>query len=76
MSDGAVQVMRSRLQQRVDAGRSLRYTSSFRTLAIIIRGEGLRGLYKGIVPNLLRVMPQSSLMFVVYEGVLQGLELL
>ena len=76
MADGAVQVVRSRLQQRVGASQSLRYTSSFGTLAIIIRGEGWRALYKGIVPNLLRVMPQSSLMFVVYEGVLQGLELL
>ena len=74
--NGFLQVVRSRLQQRFNVGRTLQYRSSLGALAIIIRGEGWRGLYKGIMPNLLRVMPQSSLMFVVYEGTLHGLELL
>ena len=36
--------------------------------------KGMRGLYKGLVPNVLRVMPQSAITFLVYERVMQLLE--
>ncbi len=36
--------------------------------------EGTGGLYKGLVPNVLRVMPQSAITFLVYEKVMQLLE--
>ena len=29
------------------------------------------GFYKGLVPNVLRVMPQSALTFLVYESVMR-----
>jgi len=32
------------------------------------RYEGLRGFYKGLVPNVLRVTPACALTFVVYEN--------
>lgn len=35
--------------------------------------EGFAGLYKGLVPNVLRVMPQSALTFLVYESVMHYL---
>ena len=34
----------------------------------------MRGLYKGLLPNVLRVMPQSAITFLVYEKVMQLLE--
>ncbi len=33
--------------------------------------EGVGGFYKGLVPNVLRVMPQSALTFLVYESVMR-----
>lgn len=33
----------------------------------INRVEGVAGYYKGIVPNLIRVVPQTGITFVVYE---------
>lgn len=67
------QVMRARLQQRMDT-RDLKYTSLVHTFVLTTRREGIKGLYKGLVPNLLRVMPQSGVTFAVYEAVLQALD--
>ncbi|KAK9808587.1 hypothetical protein WJX72_000133 [[Myrmecia] bisecta] len=68
------QVIRSRLQQRMDPNRSVLYRSGWHTFRLILRREGPAGLYKGIVPNVLRVMPQSAITFLVYEKVMQLLE--
>ena len=69
-----MQVVRSRIQQRQDVYRGVRYESSWRSVQVILRREGVRGLYKGLVPNVLRVMPQSAITFLVYEKVMQLLE--
>ena len=69
-----MQVVRSRIQQRQDAYRGVRYESSWRSVQVILRREGVRGLYKGLVPNVLRVMPQSAITFLVYEKVMQLLD--
>lgn len=37
----------------------------------LVRREGLQGLYKGIVPSLIRVVPQSAITLVVYEGIVK-----
>lgn len=68
------QVVRSRLQQRQDAARAVRYTGVWATFRLILRREGLAGFYKGVVPNVLRVMPQSAITFLCYERVMQLLE--
>lgn len=57
---GCVQVVRSRLQQRM-ARRAIRYRSGWDVLRITLRREGVGGLYKGLLPNVLRVMPQVSI---------------
>lgn len=33
----------------------------------IVRQEGLAGLYRGITPNFLKVLPAVSISYVVYE---------
>lgn len=38
-----------------------------RTLQRIVQTEGIRGLYKGCLPNALRVAPSAAITFVVYE---------
>lgn len=67
------QVIRSRLQQRMDA-RTLKYTGVLNVLRTTVTREGVGGLYKGLLPNVLRVMPQSALTFLVYESVMKQLK--
>ena len=45
------------------------YRDFFSSLRAIIRREGVSGLYKGMVPNVLRTLPSSGVTFMVYESV-------
>ncbi|KAI4215057.1 MAG: hypothetical protein LQ351_002371 [Letrouitia transgressa] len=58
------QVVRSRLQT-YEAGRN--YLNAKDTVAKIWQREGLRGFYKGLSPNLFRVLPSTWVTFLVYE---------
>ncbi len=40
--------------------------------ADIVRREGVRGLYRGLVPYLMHVMPNACLVFAVYELVVNS----
>ena len=52
----------------------VRYDRLLSALKTILRREGVAGLYKGLSPTLLRVVPQSALTFVCYERVLSLLQ--
>ena len=65
------QVVRTRVQQRQEAGRSLRYGNTRQAFRTILAREGFRGLYRGMAPHVLRVMPQSAITFLVYERMVQ-----
>lgn len=78
-----LQVVKSRLQQRAEA---LELTSDGEVRAVtrhysgmadafrrILKQEGMRGLFKGLIPNALRVAPGAAITFVVYEGVMDWL---
>lgn len=39
----------------------------------IIATEGIRGLYRGIAPNFMKVLPAVSISYVVYEKMKQNL---
>ena len=58
------QVVRARLQM-YDAEKT--YESARDVVAQIWKHEGWRGFYKGLGPNLLRVMPSTWVTFLVYE---------
>jgi len=64
-------VIRARLQQRQQAGRAVFYSNSWTTLRLTVRREGVGGLYKGVVPNVLRVLPSSALTLLIYEKLMQ-----
>ena len=68
-----LQTIRSRLQQRGDVGPSggPRYSGLVDAVAQTWHREGLRGFYRGLVPNLLRAMPSSAINMAVYEAVLK-----
>lgn len=36
-------------------------------LRVIVAREGLRGLYRGLLPNFVKVLPAVSISYVVYE---------
>eukprot|EP00602_Paraphysomonas_sp_CaronLab_P003291 CAMPEP_0185020532 /NCGR_PEP_ID=MMETSP1103-20130426/3135_1 /TAXON_ID=36769 /ORGANISM="Paraphysomonas bandaiensis, Strain Caron Lab Isolate" /LENGTH=225 /DNA_ID=CAMNT_0027551481 /DNA_START=391 /DNA_END=1068 /DNA_ORIENTATION=+ len=69
------QVVKSRLQQRSEITVSStgsrvevpKYTGSVDCIRSILRNEGLRGFFKGLIPNCLKVAPNAALTFLVYE---------
>lgn len=66
------QLVRSRLQvgHRSEDGTTQNYKNARDVVIQTIKKEGgIRSLYKGLVPNLLRVVPSTTITFVVYENV-------
>lgn len=59
------QVLRSRLQKH-NAARE--YTSMAHVVQRAWAREGVKGFYKGLVPNVLRVLPNTCITFLVYEN--------
>ena len=55
-------------KQRLQANRELR-AGMFDVLVGIVRREGLRGLYKGITANFLKLAPAAGLSWLVFEEV-------
>ena len=43
------------------------YNGFYDVFVKILKNEGPRGFYKGIVPNLARIFPSSGLFFLCYE---------
>jgi len=60
------QVLRSRLQT-YDA--QAKYSGVRDVVAQVWKREGLGGFYKGVVPNIVRVLPSTCVTFLVYENV-------
>jgi solute carrier family 25 phosphate transporter 23/24/25/41 len=59
------------------SGMGYQYTGIGNAIRTIIRNEGLRGMYKGIVPNLLKVAPSmasSWLSFEMTRDMIMGLD--
>ncbi|MCI22841.1 calcium-binding mitochondrial carrier protein SCaMC-2 [Trifolium medium] len=40
-----------------------------------LKDEGFRGFYKGLIPNLLKVVPAASITYMVYENMKKSLDL-
>lgn len=60
------QVIRARLQI-YDTDTAKAYKGSRDAVTQVWRHEGIKGFYKGLAPNLLRVMPSTWVTFLVYE---------
>lgn len=48
-------------------GSEVQYTGMIDVFQKTFRREGLKGFYKGLFPNLLKVVPAASITYVVYE---------
>ncbi|OAL70820.1 mitochondrial carrier protein [Trichophyton violaceum] len=60
-------VLRRRFQINTMSGLGYKYTSIFDAVRVIALEEGLRGFYKGIVPNLLKVAPSMASSWLSFE---------
>ncbi|KAJ1923739.1 mitochondrial FAD carrier protein flx1 [Tieghemiomyces parasiticus] len=58
------QVIRTRLQNQIT---DIKYTGVLDAITKIYHHEGLLGFYKGLGPNIVRVLPGTCITFVVYE---------
>lgn len=61
-------VFRTRLQTQGTALHPATYTGIVDVARKTIKNEGVRGMYKGLAPNLLKVAPALSITWVVYEN--------
>lgn len=62
-------VLRRRFQINTMSGLGYQYDSIWGAIKMIVAQEGVRGLYKGIVPNLLKVAPSMASSWVSFEFV-------
>jgi solute carrier family 25 phosphate transporter 23/24/25/41 len=60
-------VLRRRFQVNTMSGIGYKYKGLGDAIRIIIRNEGVKGLYKGLLPNLLKVAPSIGSSFLSYE---------
>lgn len=66
------QVIKSRLMQRGVNG-VYKYKGTLDCIVSVWRENGVRGFFRGLAPNLIKVAPGSALTFVVYEETLKYL---
>ncbi|KMT18414.1 hypothetical protein BVRB_2g025610 isoform A [Beta vulgaris subsp. vulgaris] len=63
-----IDLVRRRMQLEGAGGRARVYdTGLFGTFGRIMRAEGLKGLYRGILPEYYKVVPSVSIVFLTYE---------
>ena len=60
-------VLRRRFQVNTMSGMGYQYSSISGAIMSIVKTEGFRGLYKGIVPNLLKVAPSMASSWLSFE---------
>lgn len=68
-------LVRTRLQTQGTAQHPRTYTGIWDVTMQTVKGEGVRGLFKGLTPNLLKVVPAVSITYVVYESSKKALKL-
>ncbi|TVY45102.1 putative mitochondrial carrier [Lachnellula occidentalis] len=60
-------VLRRRFQINTMSGMGYQYKSIFDAVRMIVAQEGIKGMYKGIVPNLLKVAPSMASNWLSFE---------
>lgn len=60
-------VLRRRFQINTMSGMGYQYKSIFDAVRVIVTEEGMRGLFKGIGPNLLKVAPSMASSWLSFE---------
>ncbi len=60
-------VLRRRFQINTMSGMGYQYKSIGDAVRVIVTEEGIRGMYKGIIPNLLKVAPSMASSWLSFE---------
>ncbi|KAI9885762.1 MAG: hypothetical protein M1823_002440 [Watsoniomyces obsoletus] len=60
-------VLRRRFQINTMSGMGYKYKSIWDAVSIIVAEEGIRGMYKGLIPNLLKVAPSMASSWLSFE---------
>jgi len=68
-----LQLVRTRLQAQGMPGRPVLYSGMVDCFVKTVQNEGVRGLYKGILPNFMKSLPAISISYAVYETVKEQL---
>lgn len=63
-----INLIRTRLQAQGTILHPPTYNGAWDVASRTVKNEGVRGLFKGLVPNLLKVVPAVSITYVVYEN--------
>jgi len=63
-----INLLRTRLQAQGTVLHPPTYTGILDVTMKTLQGEGVRGLFKGVTPNLLKVAPAVSISYIVYEN--------
>jgi solute carrier family 25 (mitochondrial phosphate transporter), member 23/24/25/41 len=63
-----INLLRTRLQAQGTVLHPPTYTGFVDVTLKTVQGEGLKGLFKGVTPNLLKVAPAVSISYIVYEN--------
>jgi len=61
------EVVRTRMREERTKGADRMYRGMIQSLILIAKQEGRRGLYAGMMVHLMRVVPNTAIMFVTYE---------
>eukprot|EP01095_Lingulamoeba_sp_RSL-Kostka_P014591 TRINITY_DN6413_c0_g1_i1.p1 TRINITY_DN6413_c0_g1~~TRINITY_DN6413_c0_g1_i1.p1 ORF type:complete len:320 (+),score=37.11 TRINITY_DN6413_c0_g1_i1:245-1204(+) len=62
------EVLRTRLrEQKTLINQTQKYTGLIQCMKLMIKEEGMRGLYKGLVPHLFKTVPNAIVLFFCYE---------
>ncbi|KAI9670766.1 MAG: hypothetical protein M1817_003876 [Caeruleum heppii] len=64
------EVVRTRLRQAPLENGRVKYTGLLQCFGLVWKEEGMAGLYGGLTPHLLRVVPSAAIMFGMYEFIL------
>ncbi|KAJ9057116.1 Pyrimidine nucleotide transporter, mitochondrial [Entomophthora muscae] len=64
------EVLRTRLRQNSITTNQFKYTGLIQCTRLIVKEEGVRGLYSGMTPHLLRVVPNAAVLFGTYEMIM------
>lgn len=67
-----LQVTKSRMYQKVSGTKNqLKYKNIADVVASVYRSEGIRGFFKGLVPQFIKTVPSSALTFFAYENLIR-----
>lgn len=70
-----INLLRTRLQAQGTVLHPPTYTGIVDVFRKTVKNEGYKGLFKGITPNLLKVVPAVSITYVVYENAKKAMHL-